>query len=364
MEEILEEVSKLKNNKAPGIDGLTAEFYKNNKETIAPLLKELYDECIEKGKLTTTMRTAVITLLYKKDDKDLLKNYRPISLLTMEYKILTKIMSARLTECLPNNIDPQQTGFIKGRNIRENIRIMKYIFEQLEEDDTQHGYLVLLDFAKAYDRVDRKYMLDITDAFGVGCYFQRMIETIYNTPMAQVLVNGYLTRPITLKCGVRQGCPLSCALFIMCIEPLGCSIRTNKRIQGIQIKGTKKRIKATYFADDSSATITKQKQINTLRKECIGLYEEGSGAKLNDDKTVIIPMGKADSKMHIQTEMKMNPRNKVEKFLGDIIGNKIENSEIFKTPIERIKKKIQTWNAIDTTVFGREVIKNNKYTHK
>ena len=164
VKEILEAISKLKNNKAPGIDGLTAEFYKDNSETLAPLLKELYDECIEKGKLTPTMRTAVITLLYKKGDKELLKNYRPISLLTMEYKILTKIMSARLAEYLPNIIDPQQTGFIKGRNIRENIRIMKYIFEQLEDDGTQQGYLVLLDFAKAYDRVDRKYMLDITDA--------------------------------------------------------------------------------------------------------------------------------------------------------------------------------------------------------
>ena len=186
-----------------------------------------------------------------------------------------------------------------------------------------------------------------------------MIKTIYNTPLAQVLVNGYLTRPMTLKCGVRQGCPLSCALFIMCIEPLGCSIRTHKRLQGIKIKGTKKRINGSYFADDSSITITKQKQIPILRGECIGTYEKGSGAKLNDGKTVLIPIGESNTRLMVETEMKMKPRYKADNFLGDIIGNKV-NNEIFKKPIKRTKKKIQTWGAINTTVYGREVIKKQQ----
>ena len=107
--------------------------------------------------------------------------------MNLSYKILTSILANRLANCLPYIINPQQTGFIKGRNIRENIRTMKYIFEQVQNDEEQHGYLILLDFAKAYDRVDREYMMKVIEAFGVGSIYTQWIATVYSKPLAKVL---------------------------------------------------------------------------------------------------------------------------------------------------------------------------------
>ena len=125
--EALHAIKSMKNNKTPGIDGLPCEFYKFFWPKIGDHVFACYQAVFRQGNLSQEQRRAIITLLPKKDkSREFLKNWRPISLLNTDYKILTKTIAFRIQKLLPDIIGPEPTGCIKGRYIGENIRIIEY----------------------------------------------------------------------------------------------------------------------------------------------------------------------------------------------------------------------------------------------
>jgi exonuclease III len=137
--EIIKAIEDLSKDKAPGIDGLTAEFYKTFKIQLAPILQNLYKCIYHNNIMTHTMRTGVITLLHKKGDTTDLKNWRPISLLNIDYKILSHILANRLKLTLSEIILPNQSCGEKGRNILDNILSIKSILEYVENNQRGWG---------------------------------------------------------------------------------------------------------------------------------------------------------------------------------------------------------------------------------
>ena len=121
--EIKEAVKRMKNEKSPGIDGFPVEFYKIFWNEIKDMLSESYQYSIDTGSLSISQKQGIITLL-PKSDKDLsyLKNWRPITLLTVDYKILSSVLAIRLKSNLSDTIHEDQKGFIKNRQMSENIR--------------------------------------------------------------------------------------------------------------------------------------------------------------------------------------------------------------------------------------------------
>ncbi len=127
MEECQEALETFESNKSPGNDGLTVEFYKKFWSIISPSLLASYSSAFECGEMTVSQRQAIITLLEKPGkDRENVKNWRPISLLNMDYKIMTKVMSLRLQKCLTELINPNQSGFIRNRYMGESIRSILY----------------------------------------------------------------------------------------------------------------------------------------------------------------------------------------------------------------------------------------------
>ena len=120
--EIRKAISTLENNKSPGNDGLMAEFYKTFALTLQDDLKELYSEISGKGRMPESMRQAVITCIYKKGKMEDITNWRPISLLNYDYKILAKILANRLQGSLDDIISTEQITAVKGRTITENLQ--------------------------------------------------------------------------------------------------------------------------------------------------------------------------------------------------------------------------------------------------
>ena len=103
--------------------------------------------------MSSSQRNGVITLIPKKDkDISYLKNYRPISLLTVDYKILAKTIANRLKKCLDILIHSDQSGFLKGRNIGNNVRLITDIIEYAKLNNIP-GAILLLDIQKAFDSV-------------------------------------------------------------------------------------------------------------------------------------------------------------------------------------------------------------------
>ncbi len=122
--EIESAIKKLRLNKSPGCDGLTAEFYQHFIQELAPILCEVFNKIFEDKRLTDTQKIAIIVLIFKKGDNRLLGNYRPILLTNANYKILAYILLQRLEEHLPFLISPQQTAYMKSHFIGTNIRFI------------------------------------------------------------------------------------------------------------------------------------------------------------------------------------------------------------------------------------------------
>ena len=223
----------MQNNKSPGSDGITVEFYKMFWNTIKKYYVSSINYSIEAGSLTELQKQSIITLI-PKQNKDIttLDNWRPISLLNVDYKIAAKVIANRVKNIITEIIDHSQTGFIKGRYIGENIRLLFEIIDKVEEEN-KPGLIFFSDFEKAFDSVDHSYMINCLKHFNFGENIIKWIELFYSDAKGCVTNNGFLSSFFPIKRGVRQGCPLSPYLFIICIELLSHKINSSENIKGI-----------------------------------------------------------------------------------------------------------------------------------
>ena len=233
--EILATLKAMSSNKTPGLDGLPVEFYIVFFNDIIDLLLDMYNFSFTNSLLPQSLRHGVITLLPKKDkDSFLVKNYRPISLLNVDYKIIAKLFANRLKLSLHTIIKEDQQGFMPGRNISANIRS---IVDMIEYTDIMKipGTILLLDFEKAFDRVEHNFSIEVLKKFNLGNNFVQWIKTFYNERTSFVMNNGFFTEQISMSRGIFQGCPISPLLFIIAIEVLGIAIRSSEYIKGIPV---------------------------------------------------------------------------------------------------------------------------------
>ncbi len=216
-EECYESLKSMDQNKSPGQDGLPAEFYRVFWVDISDLLMKVYNNAFALGRLPISQRTGIISLLPKKDrDGLLIKNYRPITLLSVDYKIIAKCMATRIKSVLGSLIDSDQSGFLKGRHIGSNIRTIIDII-QYSSIKKIPGAILLLDIEKAFDSLERAFMLKTLKCFNFGDNVIKWVSTFYAERTSRIINYGHLSDPVSLERGVFQGCPLSPYVFLLAI---------------------------------------------------------------------------------------------------------------------------------------------------
>jgi hypothetical protein len=130
------------------LDGITAEMLQTCWDFMSPLCISVVQSFWRTGKLNGQLLAAVIKLIYKGGERSSLKNWRPISLLKCPYKVVAKILANRLKKLLPGLVEPQQTGFVHGRHIQDNILAVQLLQERSRKSKSPFAML-LLDFTKA-----------------------------------------------------------------------------------------------------------------------------------------------------------------------------------------------------------------------
>jgi hypothetical protein len=286
--EVGKALKELQNGKSPGSDGLTPDFYKFFWPQIKnDVFKSLTYASINKH-LSIDQRRGVINLIPKKDkDPRLIKNWRPISLLNTDYKIITKLLATRIKTILTTAIHADQVAYLKDRFIGQNIRSILDIMDYTKLED-KNGIIAFLDFEKAFDTIRWSVIDDALKAFNFGDTIRQWVQTIYDQNSACVTNNGFSSEFFTLSRGVRQGCPLSPYLFLVVVELLSIKIRNNKNIKGIKIDDTE--IKILQMADDTTVFV---EDINSLKLilSTIFTFQQYAGLKLNKSKTEAIWIG-------------------------------------------------------------------------
>ena len=161
----------MQNDKTPGNDGLTKEFYETFWDDLKEIFVDSVREAEEIGHHSTSQRQAIIKLIEKKDrDKRFIKNWRPISLLNVDSKIISKALSEKLKEVLPDLISSQQTAYVKNRHIGESGRLISDIIEITEIRNIE-GFLVTMDIEKAFDSLDHNFLIFTLEKYGFGQNF-------------------------------------------------------------------------------------------------------------------------------------------------------------------------------------------------
>ena len=185
-------LSKMENNKSPGSDGLTSEFYKFFFDSLGPELLRIANAIYNVELLPPSMAHGLITLVPKSGDKSLLKNWRPITLLNIDYKIIAKALATKLTKVIENIISTDQTCCIPGRDIADNVMAMRDLIDYIS-DNNLYGFLVKVDQQKAFDRVSHTYLFKVLEKFGFPDYFINWIRIFYSNATSCVKINGFLS---------------------------------------------------------------------------------------------------------------------------------------------------------------------------
>lgn len=248
--EIKTVIKDLPNGKSPGPDGYTNAYYKKYSEVLTEPMCAYFTALASGTVMPKEALMAHITVLPKEGkDHSMPGSYRPISLLNTDIKILAKILANRLKPILPSLIHPDQTGFIMGREARDNSNRALQLIHWAESWNTTHPRLLLsTDAEKAFDRVDWTYMRAVLTRLGLGPSMLSWISSLYSSPTARVKVNGLLSDAFPIHNGTRQGCPLSPLIFALTLEPLLNKIRLNRDIRGFTVGPTEHKLSA--YADD------------------------------------------------------------------------------------------------------------------
>lgn len=368
--------------KSPGLDGIPAELWKElhkrqkadqKKERpafdVIHALKIVFNDIERRGVLPgTDFNKGWICPIYKKKDKRQIENYRPITLLNADYKILTRIIASKLAMVAPSLIHPDQAGFIPGRQIFHHIKLTKLLIDQAEAEDLD-GCIVALDQEKAYDKVNHDYLWEVLKHMGFPESFIRTIQGLYDGAESVVIVNGESSGAFLIIRGVRQGDPMSCLLFNLAIEPLACALR-NSALKGIKLPGLQERIIAMLFADDTTVYLNKEDDFGTLM-DILRRWCDASRAKFNEEKTEVIPIGArtyrdevvrtrctGQNGFPLPDGIKIAPQGAATRILGAWVGNGMDPMMPWVRIVDSIKNSLERWNKRNPTLHARRHIVN------
>ena len=349
--EIEKTISKMENNKTLGPDGLTKEFYSIFSKELIPVLKEVFSVIFEKGSLCKSQKVSYISLLCKNvEQPEFCKNYRPISLLNVDYKILTKVLCARLSPCLENIVHPDQTCSVPGRTIFDNCHLIRDIINDTNSNPLDTGIILSTDQEKAFDRVNHTYMLSVLKYFGFTFSenFIRWISIIYNDISSAVIVNKHVSTPFPFKRSVRQGCPLSPLLYVLCLEPMLKAIREDKNIKGLHIAGYKEQCKLSAFADDCKFLLKNVTSVERVLAhfDAFGTY---SGSKLNKTKTEVMYLGRGRLLQHFPLDLKLVKSMKI---FGILLGD-VSMDDIWHPLYIKVEKVLNLFKSRQLSMYGK-----------
>ena len=281
VEEVRTAIRHAKRGKASGRDNITIDEIKDAGDIALEKLAKLYTKCLENRNVPRAWKIANIILIHKKGDVKDLKNYRPISLLSVVYKLFTKIITTRIGTMLDSNQPREQAGFRSGYSTTDHMQVINQVMEKSSEFK-KPLCMAFIDYEKAFDSVQISAVMEAIRKQGIEENYVQVLEDIYNDGTATIVLHKE-SEKIPIRKGVRQGDTISPKLFTATLEDIFRSLEWDSK--GINING--EHLNNLRFADDivlfSDSGEDLQKMMEELNTESLKV-----GLKMNRKKTKVM----------------------------------------------------------------------------
>jgi exonuclease III len=286
-EEVVHALRRSPSGKSPGLDGIPVELYRRGSSALAPLLARVYSAMGHTGQMPRAVLDGLITSLHKTGDRTNPEQYRPITLLNTDYRVLAKVLANRLLRCMGTLISPEQSAFVRGRHIGNGVMLLQLLPHVMARQRHAGAVVAFMDFKKAYDTVNRAFLLRILSEFGVGAGFIKWVSMLLSDTRALAVVNGFFSSKAHFGAGVRQGCPLAPLLYLFVAESLLRFLKDQEHL-GLVVAGRK--LLANQFADDMQVFLHSVRAVPNL-VQAMHVFEQASGQALNHGKSSLLPIG-------------------------------------------------------------------------
>ncbi|WMV24107.1 hypothetical protein MTR67_017492 [Solanum verrucosum] len=263
-DEVQTVVNELNGDSTSGPDGFSGTFFQASWEIIGDDITKMVRASFCGQRLPRFITHSNLVLIPKKEDVKSFTDLRPISLSTFANKIISRMIHDRLVKVLPTLISANQTGFIKGRSITENVLLAQEIIRDIRLRNKWQNVVVKLDMAKAYDRVSWVFLAKVLRKFGFSEILIDMVWRLVSNNWYSVLVNGQTYGFFQSSRGLKQGDPLSPTLFILTAEVLARGLNRLHEDADFKSFGEKRLV---------------MKMMGVLAK-----YEQASGQMINKNK--------------------------------------------------------------------------------
>ena len=347
--------------KAPGMDGMPALFFKQYWDTVGADVTREVKKLLQGGEMQKGWNETVVVLIPKVSNLEQLKDLCPISLCNVVYKIASKVLSNRLKFILPEIIALNQSSFVPGRMITDNVLLAYEMthYMQTKRSGKQSYAAVKLNMSKAYDRVEWSFLEKMMIKLG---FHERWVDTIMKcvtTVTYRIKVNGQLTDEIAPQRGLRQGDPLSPYLFLLCAEAFSCLLLAAERRGelGVKVCQDAPSINHLLFADDSLLLLKNDVRSANHLQDILSLYENCSGQTINKDKSSIMfsQNAKTVDKEQMMTALDIRVEARNDKYLGLLVYMGKSKEKTFAYLKDRVWKRVQGWKEKLLSKAGKEI---------
>ena len=328
LQEVRQVIQRMARNKATGPDGIPMDLYKDYTEEFAPLLQQVTQSIMDGNPLSPSMSQAHIIPLKKKGNSTMGLDYRPIMLLNADYKIVTGIITERLKPLMHWVIKEPQFGFVPGESMMDAIDLALAALQTAEDLNLgaeQAPLLVLLDFAKAYDSLNRLFLFDVMTAMGFPPNFMTIIRSLHTNTTARFLINGQPGPKFNIRRGIRQGDPLAPFLFLLAIEVLLTKLNQEQLGPSYELQDTSgktihnSRITAWGMVDDTVVQLQQGAQLD-LVLPILEAFGDMSGLLLQKSKSMAISLDTGMKDTYIRDIPLLQP-GATTRYLGIQIGH-------------------------------------------
>ncbi|XP_017613545.1 uncharacterized protein LOC108458650 [Gossypium arboreum] len=288
-------------------------------------------------------------------------HFRPISLCSVLYKLVMKIIANRFKFIFPKIIGPEQAGFIAGRNITDNVIIAQEVIHSMRSFPKRKWITIRIDLEKAYDRVRWDFINAFLQAAGIHSFLINIIMSSITNSSMQVLWNGVPLSKFRPGRGIRQGCPLSPYLFVLCMDWLGQEIYSTiskGQWKPIRLSRSGPSISHLFFTDDLVIFSKVDQEHCRLIKEILGRFYDFSGHKINAGKINIffakgVDVTVADS---ISTFFSFQKVQSLGLYLGILLFHQRVTNSTMHFVVEKVRRKLQNWDAKRLSIAGRIIL--------